>query len=107
MNNDEMMDEIFVNPDYKENFQASFYGFLYLSISKGKDIKLGIYPVKKLDKGILPIENIDLSPEGYKNFENKLKGLFAEIFDSNQSFKQTTDTDRCEYCPYISICYRE
>lgn len=107
MDDEAMMNEIFINPDFKENFQAAFYGYLYISMNNEKNVELGIYPVKKLDEGIAFIQNIDLSPDGIEKFENKLKELFSNLYNPDNPFQQTTDTDRCKYCPYISICYRE
>lgn len=104
---EEMLDEVFINPDFKDVFQAAFYGYLFLSNNNDKTIEIGIYPVKKLDKGINWIDKVDLTKEGLKNFEEKLKQLFAEIFNTTVPIRQTTEQERCNYCPYISICYRE
>lgn len=39
-------------------------------------------------------------------FEQKLKELFEELYDPDQPFDQTTNTDNCKYCAYSHICYR-
>jgi hypothetical protein len=39
-------------------------------------------------------------------FQLKLKELFEELFDPEQPFDQTSDTNNCNYCPYSQICYR-
>ncbi len=104
---EQLINACFNDPKYKETLQAAFYGYLYLSKNPGEKIELGIYPIKKLDEGIKFIENIDLAGEGFHQFEDNLKKLFSEMFDTGKPFAQTTDTERCKYCPYISICYRE
>ncbi len=104
---EQLINDCFHDPKYKEALQAAFYGYLYLSKNPGERIELGIYPIKKLDEGIKFIDNIDLSGGSFTQFEDNLKKLFSEMFDSGMPFAQTTDTERCKYCPYISICYRE
>ena len=101
------IDDCFTDPKYKASLQAAFYGYLYLSKNPGQKIQLGIYPVKKLDDGIAFIENIDLSGNGLTQFEENIKKLFSDVFDMNIPFTQTKDKDRCKYCPYTGICYRE
>lgn len=42
----------------------------------------------------------------FPEFKDRLKNLVEELFDPNQPFDQTTETDNCRYCPYAQICYR-
>tara|TARA_R110002049_G_scaffold5575_2_gene37956 strand:+ start:1984 stop:4860 length:2877 start_codon:yes stop_codon:yes gene_type:complete len=46
----------------------------------------------------------------YANYRDEyllgLQGTLEEIFDKDQDFDQTTDTGKCEYCPYTNICSR-
>ncbi|MEX2232771.1 MAG: PD-(D/E)XK nuclease family protein [Cyclobacteriaceae bacterium] len=56
-----------------------------------------------LKVGKRTVENVEnLFPE----FEERLKGLFEELYDPDQPFDQTTNADNCRYCPYSQICYR-
>lgn len=42
----------------------------------------------------------------FPQFEERLKGLFEELFDVSQDFDQTTNLDNCGFCPYRRLCYR-
>jgi hypothetical protein len=42
----------------------------------------------------------------FPEFEQKLKGLFEELYDPGQPFDQTLNVENCRYCPYSHICYR-
>jgi CRISPR/Cas system-associated exonuclease Cas4 (RecB family) len=62
-----------------------------------KDFKFGL----KVGKTFL--EDVDpLLPE----FDNRLKGLLAELYDPAVPFDQTTDVEMCKFCSYQQICYR-
>lgn len=39
------------------------------------------------------------------DFEHNLTLLLQEIFDPQTPFDQTTDTKKCQFCPYARICY--
>ena len=39
-------------------------------------------------------------------FREKLQQLLAEIFDKEQTFTQTEDTNKCAYCDFKAICKR-
>lgn len=39
-------------------------------------------------------------------FRPLLNQLFIRIFDPDEPFYQTTDTNDCKYCPFLSICGR-
>lgn len=39
-------------------------------------------------------------------FEEKLSGLFEEIFNPEEVFDQTANVEQCRICPYRNICYR-
>ena len=38
--------------------------------------------------------------------KKKLQQLLAEIFDKEQTFTQTEDTNKCAYCDFKAICKR-
>ena len=42
----------------------------------------------------------------FPEFEQKLKELFEELYDPEQPFDQTSNTENCKYCSYSHICYR-
>ena len=47
----------------------------------------------------------DVTPM-FPEFESRLKELFEELYDPEQPFDQTTNTENCRYCAYSHICYR-
>lgn len=68
---------------------------------------VGIYPLKKITDGVYWFEEEPIPEERKKIFEEHLNKLFEEIFDPRTPFNQTEDIERCKYCPYASICYRD
>lgn len=40
----------------------------------------------------------------YKDYEERLKALLSEIFDTGTPFRPTDYVERCELCPYKDIC---
>ncbi len=100
-------DKLILDPEFKENFQAFFYGYFYAKDNTDKKINVGIYPIKKISDGIREIKNDFVSKEEFNLFENSLKKLFSEIHNPEITFKQVEDESRCEYCPYSKLCYRD
>jgi len=98
---------MFSDNKFKEFFQTYFYAYLYHNENPDMEVKLGIYPLKNITKGIKFIVEGSIQKEILSRFESGLRTLAKEIFDSSKPFKQTKDPERCKYCPYISICYRE
>ncbi len=41
-----------------------------------------------------------------EDFENNLKDLLEEIFNPDIPFRQTEETESCQYCAYADICHR-
>src|SRR5205085_579774 len=48
-----------------------------------------------------------LQNQGKKSDEKYLDNLINNIFNSEIPFSQTEDIDRCKWCPFKGICYRE
>jgi ATP-dependent helicase/DNAse subunit B len=103
----EYFDMIFENPKYKENFQAYCYAFLYLNNHTGKDVSIAIYPLRKMSEGLKYLNEDNIPGSELVLFEERLKKLLENIFDPAVPFTKTSDTERCKYCAYKSICYRE
>ncbi|MBI5402287.1 MAG: PD-(D/E)XK nuclease family protein [Ignavibacteriae bacterium] len=103
----EYFENLISNSDFKENFQAFFYGYFYSGKHKEEKINVGIYPVKKLNEGIHTLMDGYIENELFNIFEDNLKKLFEEIFNPEIPFKQTEDEKRCSYCPYAGFCYRD
>ncbi len=101
------IERIFEDVKFKENFQQLFYASLFLNKNTGSKLVVGIYPLKKISDGVFWFENEPITPEKKAMFEAKLSEILNRIFDKVTPFSQTTDIDRCKYCPYKSICYRD
>ncbi len=97
----------FEQPRYKSGFQGFFYAYLWHQIYPDKPVRIGVYPLKKVNDGIqwlnhgapLPVDAISM-------FEDRLKEVLQSIFDPEISFEQTEDHDRCRFCAYKEICQR-
>lgn len=103
----ENIDELFTNPALREKFQQYFYSTLYLNGDYDKKLKIGIYPLKNLSDGIIFFEEEYIPAEMHDLFEKKLHKLITEIFDINIPFSQTPEPERCRFCAYNSICFRD
>lgn len=99
--------QLITNPDYKENFQAFFYGYFYSKQNKEKKINVGIYPIKRMKDGVHILKERFIENELFEMFGMYFTKLLKEIFNPDIPFKQTGDEKRCSYCPYSGICYRD
>ena len=104
---DEIFGLIFTDPKYKENFQAYFYAYSYMKQNPQKEIDIAIYPVRKVSEGLSYLTDGPVSAQELSEFELRLKELIGGILSPETGFTQTGDTDRCKYCAFKSICYRE
>lgn len=109
------LDELF-EPDTKnlkkEIIQALVYSYILKKDFFGdKQVTATVYAILKLNdetfhpevrvaKQVMEIGN--LMPQ----WEELLKELLSEIFSAAGTFTQTSDGDRCRYCPYTEICRR-
>ncbi len=97
----------------KAAMQTFYYAMLYIN-KHGDDetIKPGIFNMRELFQkdfneslmdDELPLNDIRPYME---DFRKNLGVLLEEIYDQNDSFTQTEDTDKCKYCDYNGICRR-
>jgi hypothetical protein len=98
----------------KAAFQTMLYALLYKSnyTEEGTRLMPGLISRMNLfddqqevefTMGKVPVTDAKvLFPE----FELRLKGLLEELFNPEESFKQTENRESCRYCPYKGICYR-
>jgi CRISPR/Cas system-associated exonuclease Cas4 (RecB family) len=104
---EEHIRKIFGDSAFKENFQQLFYASLYMDVKGAEDLVIGLYPLREPSAGIYWFENEPISKDKKAIFENELTELLNRIFDSTTPFTQTKDPEKCKYCPYKSICYRD
>jgi len=112
------IDQLFLSPDYKEQFQAFFYSWLLKNSSSGNSngatatatatvIKAGLFRLQQVTQGINYINDGNaISNEQFSEFESQLKNLLDEIFNPEIPFAQTSDEARCTYCAFKDICNR-
>ncbi len=103
----EHIERVFNDIKLKENFQQLFYASLYLNSNETAKLIIGIYPLKKISDGITWFEKEPITKDKRKQFDENLINLLNRIFDSTTPFTQVEDIEKCKYCPYISICYRD
>ena len=102
----EYMAQYFTNPDLKSGFQGYFYGLLMRKELSDGEFRVGILGMRELNKGIQWLQgNRSIAPDYLQAFEEQLKSLVQEIYDSAIPFKQTEDVKHCGYCPYNRICF--
>ena len=100
----------------KAAFQTLLYALMYVHSANGHlphqrvvpglinrmnlfddDFEFGLKVGKQLINNVSPM---------FPEFEQKLKELFEELYDPDQPFDQTSNTESCRYCAYSQICYR-
>jgi RecB family exonuclease len=102
------IDELYSDPAFKEQFQATLYAYIMKKDLPDKTICSGLVTLRDMSKGIWYLNDEEpFSDETLTEFEHRLKKLLNEIFDPAIPFVQTEDEDRCKYCPYKGICNRE
>lgn len=100
-------EELFTDSTLKALFQLKFYSLIYLKNHPSKTVVAGFYLAKNIGSGILfPGDGQPVSDTEIDIFSSRLKSLIEEIMNPLVPFDQTTDTKRCEYCPYKTICHR-
>ena len=106
---------LFDRDDDKRNkaaMQAMFYAFLYEPrATPDEKITPGLVNAKELfgdefDPRLLlgkhPID--DYRPYAAE-FTQALTGLLSELYDPTVPFTQTDDLKKCDYCPFVRLCY--
>jgi hypothetical protein len=101
----------------KAAFQTLMYCEIYSLNEPGKKIRPSLYPVRKMfaddfsdifhiKKG--PLDgNIDDYSVIREVFTGLLGSVISDIFNKSRPFLMTTDTLKCRYCPYCSLCNRQ
>jgi CRISPR/Cas system-associated exonuclease Cas4 (RecB family) len=107
MDSTDYFNSIFSDPEYKENFQAYCYAYLYLNDKPGKKVNIAIYPLRKISEGLRFLNDDGFPENDLTLFGIRLQKLVEEIFDPSVQFTKTADVEHCKYCAYKSLCYRE
>jgi ATP-dependent helicase/nuclease subunit B len=104
--------ELITDPKLNKSFQLLMYAWLYSKSGKtvpGAALMSGIITFRELSAGLKNVtadESELLSPEILEKFEESLKQLLANLFDTSVPFTQTVDLKICGYCAFKTICNR-
>lgn len=106
-------EELLADPGKSKALQLLIYKFLIEKnpeIIKGaySNIVPGIISLRKYASYLMPLDDNEAwqSSDNYKDFERVLIELLKQIYDVELSFTATSDTERCKYCSFKSICNR-
>lgn len=97
---------------HEKAFQLYFYLLMSLHTSEintnTDNLSAGIITFRKLNEGYLSLnfQNMNME-EAIVEFEDRLKGLLEEMYDSSLPFKRTDFKKRCENCLFKVICDRD
>ena len=110
------IDSLFDRDDPQRNkaaMQAMLYALLYASQATHADERItpGLVNAKELfGRDFDPRLILDKHPiddfEPYQvEFTQALTRLLSELFDPHVPFSQTEDIKKCDYCPFVKLCY--
>jgi len=108
-------DDLVTDPKVEKGFQLLMYAYLMAGGHPDPVYQTGILSLKKLNQWLIAVkvpseEKKDgdelIDDEVLGRFEKSLKTILSEIFDPGKPFVRTGDTDRCLYCPYVTLCGR-
>jgi len=102
----EKISTYFSDPKYKEILQTYIYSYIYRKSTGTEKFKVTLLSLKSKKEITLDVISENLEEDKLRKFEDNLINLISEIFNLKNSFKQTDDVKRCNYCPYKSICGR-
>jgi ATP-dependent helicase/nuclease subunit B len=99
------------DPGLNIGFQLLMYAWLMNRRFRNPvAIEAGIIPIRKITSGFMSVEvpggHGPLRTEDLDRFAEVLEGILSDIFDLSQPFGQTSDPDRCIYCPFVNLCCR-
>lgn len=94
-------------------FQLFLYSEAYLSLrDETIDIQPVLHPLRSIASGN-PIQPLTINKKAlssYKavreEFRPRLVELISGIFDTSKPFTQCEDSDKCAFCPFITLCSR-
>jgi len=100
------MEKLISEKKYNKGFQLYLYAYLYQQMHPGvESFEAGIITFRALKKGVLKAgfkegkkANTMMDKDLLQDFETELKGLLAQIFDSNIPFEHKDRTEPCRFC---------
>jgi CRISPR/Cas system-associated exonuclease Cas4 (RecB family) len=95
------VEELFA-PDRKKDSAVTFQMYLYSLLLDRGEVKVSTYNLRSLFSGEIPVCIVDSSVQ--QKFEIQLRKLVKEVVNPEVPFMQTSDTEKCKFCPYNLIC---
>lgn len=94
-------------------FQLLLYSEAYLSLrDENADIQPMLHPLRSIASGV-PIQPLTINRQpisSYKavrdKFRTRLVEMISGVFDPTIPFIQCEDSDKCTFCPFITLCSR-
>jgi ATP-dependent helicase/nuclease subunit B len=103
-------EKLFSDPSYSKAFQLMMYAWIYeKKHPQMQEMQAGIISLRMPGKGpalVKSPEKKQLNNSLLLEFEEKLRELVEEIFNTSIPFSQTEDESRCKYCSFNEICNR-
>ncbi len=99
------------NSTLAKSFQLLMYAWMYQKMNPviKDNMVSGIITFRELSAGLKTVKinkNDLLNTAVLDEFEEQLKNILTEIFNTEIEFKQTAAIDNCEYCAFKGICSR-
>ncbi len=106
---EENLEAISSNPDFAKSFQLLTYAWTYLQSHPEISLPVhsGIYWLQQPQRGFDSLQidgNAKLNQQHIEEFENQLRLLLEDLFNTKKPFIQTEEIRRCAYCAYKRIC---
>ncbi len=102
-------DTIIDDPKRSKALQLLIYSWLFNN-SADNQIQAAILSLRKLSNGLMRLKYPDNNytfTNDYKDISHDLiKIIMESIFNTEEKFQQTDDSERCKYCSFKTICNR-
>jgi hypothetical protein len=102
----------FSNPEkHRATLQLLWYTYLFHRSrdDEAESLFAAIYPVKTLNNAFLYLKGGDspIDNDDWETFEENVTNALKNLFDPQEPFYQTSNTEICKNCPFNAICYRQ
>lgn len=97
------------------SFQLLMYAYLFsenktvLNAAEGRMMESGIASLRSFNQGLMKVTvdgRSQLTRGDLQAMKEVLQTILLRLFNKDEPFNQTSDTDSCKYCTFKSICNR-
>jgi len=101
------LDRVFSDSELKGSLQTLLYTYFYWKSNPSvTEFKSGIFGLKKFSEPITYVMlGRSIEASFLEEFELALKTKLREIVNPDIPFMQVEDEEKCNYCPYQSVCH--